>query len=456
MTTTIPLDDRDLVASTGPGEPAALASIEAFLQTTLPPFFELLEPDLPKHRGRPKVLQSLHLWLAVLLNIARAKPGQREVWRTLLEWPSLVLRNFVLSDEAVYLRLNIPDTTILEAVFHHVYTVLEARIARLAPPVRPLAAFATAVVAIDQSTLDKMARKLAPLKGLRKGDPKLLAGKIAALFDVRTQLWRTIIRVDNAVENERRTAWALVEALARGTLVLADMGYFGFAWFDALTEQGLWWVSRYRGKTSYQVTHTFFARGETRDVLIWLGVHSTDRAKYAMRLVEFPVGDKLFQYLTNVLDPTILPLAEIARLYARRWDIEMAFNLIKTHLGLSELWSSKTNVIWQQIWGVLIVSQIVTALRWEIAVRSEVDPFDVSLSLLVKYASQAARRGEDVVEFFVRRGRELGYIRSSRRIAIQTPEILPEAIVPLPPGHPLTRIGRHSTPRDKPIVTHNE
>jgi hypothetical protein len=35
------------------------------------------------------------------------------------------------------------------------------------------------------------------------------------------------------------------------------------------------------------------------------------------------VGSSTHTYLTNVLDPTILPLHEIARLYARRWDIEM-------------------------------------------------------------------------------------------------------------------------------------
>ena len=33
----------------------------------------------------------------------------------------------------------------------------------------------------------------------------------------------------------------------------------------------------------------------------------------------------LRMYLTNVRDPLQLPIADIARLYARRWDIELAF-----------------------------------------------------------------------------------------------------------------------------------
>ena len=46
--------------------------------------------------------------------------------------------------------------------------------------------------------------------------------------------------------------------LPAGTLVLADLGYFGFAWFDWLTDRGYHWLSRLRAKTSYKVIHTFY------------------------------------------------------------------------------------------------------------------------------------------------------------------------------------------------------
>ncbi len=60
-------------------------------------------------------------------------------------------------------------------------------------------------------------------------------------------------------------------------------------------------------------------------------------------------------------------MAEIARLYARRWDIELAFLTLKEHLGLHLLWTSKLVSILQQVWACLIIAQVLQALRLEIA-----------------------------------------------------------------------------------------
>jgi len=72
-------------------------------------------------------------------------------------------------------------------------------------------------------------------------------------------------------------------------------------------------------------------------------------------------------YLTNVCDPLKLSLEDIAQVYARQWDIEMAFRLLKEYLGLSHWWSSKPELILVQIWVVLLLSHIVYALRERIA-----------------------------------------------------------------------------------------
>ncbi len=135
---------------------------------------------------------------------------------------------------------------------------------------------------------------------------------------------------------------------------------------------------------------------------------------------------------------------DIARLYAYRWDIELAFKLIKRELGLHLLWSAKPVIIMQQVWAVLIISQVLQALRLEIAGRAKVDVFEVSMALLVEYAPRLALDAQDPVEVFVQQGRQLGFIRPSRRTKIQAPVIPPELIVPLPEGIPLTRIARHA------------
>jgi hypothetical protein len=111
------------------------------------------------------------------------------------------------------------------------------------------------------------------------------------------------------------------------SLILADLGYFGFAWFDWLTEQGYYWISRLRAKTSYKVLHIFYQCADVFDGVVFLGAYRADKAACAVRLIRFTVGNKRYDYITNVLDPTLLPIEQVARLYARRWDIELAIKL---------------------------------------------------------------------------------------------------------------------------------
>ena len=150
-------------------------------------------------------------------------------------------------------------------------------------------------------------------------------------------------------------------------------------------------------------------------------------------------GGTLYRYLTNVPGPTLLPLYEVARLYARRWDFALAVKLVKRHLGLHLFWSAKPVGVQQQLWATLCVAQILHARHLEVAGRAGVDPFAVSLALLVEYFPQLARDGQDPVQVFVERGRQAGFIRPSTRTRIQAPPLPPEALVPLPPGTPLTR-----------------
>lgn len=215
-----------------------------------------------------------------------------------------------------------------------------------------------------------------------------------------------------------------------------DLGFFSFPWFDQLTHEGYFWLSRLRKKTSYVILHTYYQQGETFDGLVHLGAYRADRMHYPVRLVTFRVGALSYQYITNVLHPRQLSLNDIAVLYARRWDIELAFKLVKRELDLHLFWSAKPVVLMQQVWAVLLISQILHALQLEIAAKAAVDPFDVSLALLAEYLP--AWSDVDIVALFVERGRSAGFIRPSRRIRIQTPPVDLNDYVPLPPDLCLT------------------
>jgi Transposase DDE domain len=428
----------DVLASSSPSS-TTLDQVERFLREMVEQFVP--EPEQTGPRA-PRVLPALCLWTGLIVCVLRGMRYQRDLWRLLHHGGLWDYPRFAITDEAVYDRLERGGTAPLLNLLTQVSALLAARLAPYAAT--DLAPFASAVVAIDETTLDRVARRLPALRGTAPRER--LAGTLAGVFDLRLQQWRTVAYRTNWEQNEKVLARSLLADLPPGSLILADLGYFAFAWFDDLTAAGHHWISRVRAKTSMTPIHTFYedeAAG-VRDQLVFLGAYRADRAEQAVRVVQFRVGSTTYRYLTNVTDPRQLPIAEIARLYARRWGIELAINLVKTHLGLHLLWSAKPVVIEQQVLAALVIAQCVQALRVEIAGRAGVDLFEVSLPLLVRYLPQFARRGIDPVEAFLLNAREVGFIRPSSRTVTQVPPISLHHYRPPPPDLVRTRTPRHA------------
>ncbi|MGZ6368352.1 MAG: transposase, partial [Ktedonobacteraceae bacterium] len=189
------------------------------------------------------------------------------------------------------------------------------------PSALSIAAFATQVVALDETTLDGVRRLTADLRDLPKGDPHLLPGKLAGLFDLRLQRWvRMHFRAD-VLAGCNIGVLTLLEGLPTGSLILADLGYFSFPWFDYLTQQGYCWVSRLKERTTSQIKEllAYDDRQGLLGAIVWLGAYRADRAGNAVRQVLFSSGGKQFGSLTNVLDPALLSMQDISQLSARRW-----------------------------------------------------------------------------------------------------------------------------------------
>lgn len=398
-----------------------------------------------KKAGAPQKLPSVALWTALLLSMLRGVKSLRGVWRV------LVGQGYDICDQTVYARLQEEGTAPLQALFEQLTQMLLAWLTPLVAQQdwQPLAPFAKAVVALDETTLDPVARRLPRLGHLKKGAVELLPGKLAGLFDVRLQLWRRIDFLPNALQNSKVHARVMLDGLAQGTLVLFDLGYFGFEWLDELTLRKMWWVSRVREKTSYTVIHTYCQSEDVFDGLVFLGKYQA-QARFAVRLVRYRVGIKWYEYLTNVLDPQTLSVLEVARLYARRWDIELAFLLLKEPVGLHLLWNSKQEGILQQVWACLIIAQVLQALRMEIACAAGVEPFEVSLPLVVSSLPAMLARGEDVVAFWVRRGPQLGIIRPASRRLPNVPSEGSEPLRPCPAALVLEREPRYPVDPGQP------
>lgn len=415
-----------------------VGQVEVFLRQTVQ---ELVPDPDPKTRGRRRILPAVCLWTGLVVCLLRGGSAVAEVWRLLSLHGLWDYPRFGITDQAVYKRLAQDDGSALRRLFATLSGVLAARLAPLLPVLgaavpgagASLAPWAAMVVALDETTLDGVARLLPALRGVAAGDVRLLPGKLAALFDLRTQQF---VRVDyrtNVHQNEKVAAREVVAGLPAGSLLLADLGYFAFAWFDDLTTSGHFWVSRLRAKTSYQVRHVSYQSAHVWDGIVGLGAYRADRAAQPVRLVRFTVGGTTWSYITNVLDPRRLSLADIALLYARRWDVELAFKLIKRELGLHLIWSPSPALVVQQVYGVLCIAQIVQALRLELAARAGIDPFEVSLPLFLRHLPKLAAAGHaDPIGILVERGEAAGILRPSRRTQVVTPPVDPATYLPAP------------------------
>jgi Transposase DDE domain len=177
------------------------------------------------------------------------------------------------------------------------------------------------------------------------------------------------------------------------------------------------------------------------DAIVWLGKYRADRAAYPVRLVCFSFNGTRYRYLTNVLDATQLSVSDIAQLYARRWDIELAFKLLKCELGLHIWWGARPELVLIQLWMAFILAQLLHALQLHVALQAEVDPFDVSMHLLVEVLAIIPVGPTPIIARLVQEGRALGLIRPSTRLTVVVPT--PQSSPPCPPP-PVTDPMRHA------------
>lgn len=104
-----------------------------------------------------------------------------------------------------------------------------------------------------------------------------------------------------------------------------------------------------------------------------------------VRVIEYtldgvPGAEPLYRLLTTILDPKRAPATELAALYHERWEIETAFDELKTHLrGARIVLRSKTpTLVKQEFYGLLLAHYAIRGLMHEAALKDNVDPDELS------------------------------------------------------------------------------
>ena len=174
--------------------------------------------------------------------------------------------------------------------------------------------------------------------------------------------------------SEVALAAAVVPRLTGEMLCLADRGLLSFDLWRraAVTGAALLWRA---GVTFTLPILERLPDGSYRSELRWnVQSKSPDRTPIPVRVIAYtlpgvPGTDAAYRLVTTVLEPSRAPAAELAALYHERWEMETAFDELKTHLrGGGRVLRSKTPaLVRQEAWGFLLAHFALRALMHEAA-----------------------------------------------------------------------------------------
>ena len=186
-----------------------------------------------------------------------------------------------------------------------------------------------------------------------------------------------------------------------------------------MTSGEIWFLTRIKSNTVYQVEKVLRQSAQVHDYLISLGSPAS-RCTHTMRLVEVLWNGKWYRYLTNVLDAQRLPAEVILCLYPQRWRIEDAFNAIKRLLGLAYFWVGSLNGILVQVWTTWVLYAVLVDLTDEVAQALDLPFHAISLEMVFRalyHFTQAYHRGlaTDPIAYLVQHAKLLGIVKRKRK-----------------------------------------
>jgi hypothetical protein len=258
--------------------------------------------------------------------------------------------------------------------------------------VRPIAGAATKgawyrgwrLISLDGSTLDvadeKRNNEAFGRPGASRGTSAYPQIRFVSLVENGTHVLFGSRMADYAT-GEIALAKTVLPSLGKGMLCLADGGFFGFGMWKQAAATGadlLWRVRKNillpcekRLPDGSYLSRIFPSQQDQR----------RGRNGIVVRVIEYRLegvegAEPLYRLATTIIDHELAAAAELAALYHERWEIETAFDELKTHLRGAHivLRSKKPDLVRQEFYGLLMAHFAVRGLMHEAALRADEDP----------------------------------------------------------------------------------
>jgi hypothetical protein len=188
-------------------------------------------------------------------------------------------------------------------------------------------------------------------------------------------------QMDSYRTGEITLAKAVLPRMRSGMLCLADRNFFGFELWQLARGTGadlLWRMKKNmrmacekRLPDGSYLSHVYPSERDWR--------HKTNGI--VLRVIDYRLegvedSEPIYRLATTILDPDKAPAGELAALYHERWEIETAFDELKTHLrGVKIVLRSKTpDLVRQEFYGLLMAHFAIRGLMHEAALKADEDP----------------------------------------------------------------------------------
>lgn len=165
-------------------------------------------------------------------------------------------------------------------------------------------------------------------------------------------------------ENEQARAFNV----PKGSVMVFDKGYNNYRWHKALTDKGIYWVTRIRGNALYTVIERKPVPQNgaiTSDQMIKYTSKQRDGDKlYPLRRIGYrdPKTGKHYVFITNHFEWSAQTVADI---YQQRWQVELFFKWIKQNLKIKSFLGNSKNAVLTQVLAALCVYLLIAFMKFQ-------------------------------------------------------------------------------------------
>ena len=222
---------------------------------------------------------------------------------------------------------------------------------------------------LDGSTIKGLAPSVARFFHLVSNGGEVIArAKVHVLYDPAKGPRR--VKITDANNRDLQHTDFIFEAIGRNTLLVFDLGYWKFAFLDAIEDRKAFFVTRVASRNRPLLLKSHRRTRTLRDYEARLDRYASCPKKHRVRVIEQRQSDgSWWRWCTNLRDVKRFPAESIIELYARRWEIEVFFRHLKHVFHLKRVRSKNENAVRVEIYLAFIAFLLAHWLMAETARR---------------------------------------------------------------------------------------